>query len=529
MLGMNTNLFKNSKSIYLIFLFFFSVSVNQFYGFFGLNPIDSFASFNAGYDILNGHFPFKDYWTITGPLIAFIQALFFKIFGVSWFSYVFHASVLNFILAISTFLLLYNFKLNINFCFFYSILVSILAHPSTGTPYVDQQASYYSTISIFCFILALKTNLRIYWFFLPILLVFSFLSKQAPTAYIVIILFIFSTYYFIFNFNLNKIIFGLVGAATIITLFFLTLLIAEIPFKLFLEQYILFPISVGEGRFDYLEPISFTRFFLRFKLIHFGTIVLIATIIKNIKEKTQYVKSNEFIIIITLITCGYGFITHQLMTINGIFIFFLIPIFFGFSHIFYSKYFSDRKYILYLIIIIVIGSTANYGYKYIHKRDFWDLQNVSLKNAINAEELDVMLKGLKWKTVLYPENPKEEISNLKEVINIIKKDDRKKSLITDYQIISVILSMYDYSPSKVWFEFHVNPSGGTKYYDVYKNFFINKLIENNIEIIYVIRPLWGGKYTVENVLNKNCFIKKNITKILDSYLLIKCKDFENQT
>ena len=529
MLRMNTNLFKNSKSFYVIFLFFFSVSVNQFYGFLGLNPIDSFASFNAGYDILNGHFPFKDYWTITGPAIAFIQALFFKIFGVSWFSYVFHASILNFILTISTFFLLYNFKLNINFCFFYSILVAILAHPSTGTPYVDQQAAYYSTISIFCFILALKTNLRIFWFFLPILLVLSFLSKQAPTAYIVIILSIFSTYYFILNFNLNKIIFGLFGVATIVTLFFLVLLIAEIPFKLFLEQYILFPLSVGEGRYDYLEPISFTRFFLRFKLIHFGTIILVAAIIKNINKKIQYVKSSEFIIILTLISCGYGFITHQLMTINGIFIFFLIPIFFAFSHIFYLKYFGERKYILYLIIFMVVGSTGNYGYKYIHKRDFWDLQNVSLKNAINGEELDVSLKGLKWKTVLYPEDPKEEISNLKEVINIIRKDNREKSLITDYQIISVILSIYDYSPSKVWFEFHVNPSRGTKYYNAYKKFFLNKLIKNNIEVIYVIRPLWGGKNTVENVLDKGCFLKKNITKILDSYLLIKCKDFEDQT
>ena len=519
---MNTNLFKNSKYLYVIFLFFFSVSINQFYGYLALNPIDSFATFNAGYDILNGHFPFKDYWTITGPFTALVQALFFKVFGVSWFSYVFHASILNFLLAISTFFLLYNFKLNINFCFFYSILVSLLAHPSTGTPYVDQQAAYYSTISIFCFILALKSNLKIYWFFLPILFVLSFLTKQAPTAYIFIILIILSTFYFILNFNLYKVILGFIGSITIILLFFLSLIIAEIPFNLFLEQYILFPISVGGGRYEYLEQIDFTRFFLRFKLIHLGSIVLIATIIKNTKREMRYLKSNEFIIIATLITCSYGFVTHQLMTINGIFIFFIIPILFGFSHIFYLKYFSNHKYILYLIIIIVSGSTIHYGNKYIHKRDFWDLQNVSLKNTINAEELDVKLKGLKWKTILYPDDPREEILNLKEAINVIKNDNRKKSLITDYQFISVILSTYDYSPSKVWFEFHVNPAIGTKYYNIYKKFFVNKIIENDIKIIYVVRPLWGGKNTVENVLNANCFLKKNITKILDSYLLIKC-------
>ena len=176
---------------------------------------------------------------------------------------------------------------------------------------------------------------------------------------------------------------------------------------------------------------------------------------------------------------------------------------------------------------MVSGSTLHYSYKYIYKRDFWDLQNVNLNNTIDAVELDNKLKGLKWKTILYPDDPKEEISNLKKAIDIIKNDSRKKSLITDYQFISVILSEYDYSPSKVWFEFHVNPALGTKYYNTYKEFFINKMVKNNIKVIYVVRPLWGGKNTVENVLSKNCFLKKNITNILDRYLLLNCSDLKS--
>ena len=68
---------KKKTIFYLILLFIFSVSINQYYGYQGLNPIDSFFSFNSGYDILNGHYPFKDYWTIAGPFIAFTQAFFF--------------------------------------------------------------------------------------------------------------------------------------------------------------------------------------------------------------------------------------------------------------------------------------------------------------------------------------------------------------------------------------------------------------------------------------------------------------------
>ena len=35
---------------------------------------------------------------------------------------------------------------------------------------------------------------------------------------------------------------------------------------------------------------------------------------------------------------------------------------------------------------------------------------------------------------------------------IIKNDSRNKTIVTDYQFISVFLSTYDYSPNKVWHE-----------------------------------------------------------------------------
>jgi hypothetical protein len=522
----NLNFIKNKKFFYLIIIFLFSVLINQHYGLIGLNPIDSFATFNAGYDILNGHYPFKDYWTITGPLTAFIQALFFKIFGVSWFSYVFHASILNSILSISVFLTLYKFKLNINFCFFYSILVSILAHPSTGTPYVDHQSSYYSVISIFCFILAIKTSEKFYWYFLPIIIGVSFLTKQAPTGYVFLVIFFLLLYYFIFNFNLKRFVLPVYGSITFIVIFFIALFYLEISFISFLEQYILFPLSLGESRFEYLEPITFKRFFLRFKLIHLGTLILFLALIKNLINDINYYKKIDFIIILTLITSSYGFIIHQLMTINGLFIFFIIPILFGFSHVYFLKYFKKNNFIFYTIIFLTIGSTINYSYKYINKRDFWDLRNVDLSDSLNAKVLDKKMNGLKWKTVLYPNSSKDEINNLTNAIEIIKKDKKIKSIITDYQFISVVLSTYDFSPSQVWFEYHVNPSRESKFHKSYKNFFEKVLISNNVKIIYLVKPMWGGEKTVENVLDQDCYIKQDITKILSSYLLTECDDLK---
>ena len=105
---------KRKSYFFIFFIFIFSVLINQYYGYIGVQPIDSFFSFNSGYDIYIGKFPFKDYWTITGPFIDFIQSFFFWLFGVSWFSYVLHASIFNFIFAISTFFTFYKLNLNIN-------------------------------------------------------------------------------------------------------------------------------------------------------------------------------------------------------------------------------------------------------------------------------------------------------------------------------------------------------------------------------------------------------------------------------
>ena len=100
---------KNIQSItFIIFLILFSIMFNQYYGYIGILPIDSFLIFNSGYDLMNGAYPFKDYWTIKEPFIDLLQAIFFKLFGVSWFSYVFHASVFNCIITLCTFFLFKN-------------------------------------------------------------------------------------------------------------------------------------------------------------------------------------------------------------------------------------------------------------------------------------------------------------------------------------------------------------------------------------------------------------------------------------
>ena len=66
--------------IYIFFLVLISFSINHYYAFLGVLPVDTFSTFNAGYDVLNGAIPFKDYWVLKGIVLDFIQAAFFKIF-----------------------------------------------------------------------------------------------------------------------------------------------------------------------------------------------------------------------------------------------------------------------------------------------------------------------------------------------------------------------------------------------------------------------------------------------------------------
>ena len=57
----------------------------------------------------------------------------------------------------------------------------------------------------------------------------------------------------------------------------------------------------------------------------------------------------------------------------------------------------------------------------------------------------------------------------------------------------------------------------------YRNLIINKIKNNNIEVIYTINPVTNSN--LYDYVNINCFEEKNITEILVSYELKTCKEF----
>ena len=138
----------SKKNIFLFILFFLSILINQYYGNKGVFPVDSFSHFDTGFRILQNEHPFKDYWIVSGPFVDYFQALFFYLFGVNWQIYILHASIINAILTITTYIVLRNFDLNIIYSFIYSLFFSILAYPTSGTPFVDHHSAFFSLIGI---------------------------------------------------------------------------------------------------------------------------------------------------------------------------------------------------------------------------------------------------------------------------------------------------------------------------------------------------------------------------------------------
>ena len=513
------NLKIKKEFFYILFLSIFSLGINQYYGYQGILPIDSFLIFNAGFDLLNGKLPFNDYWTIKEPFIDFLQASFFKFFGVSWFTYVLHASFFNFLVTISTFYILSYFKLKTELSFFYSLGVAILTYPTAGTPFSDHHTLIFCLLAIYLFFIAIKTNNNFFWFIIPFILGLSFLSKQAPTVYLVLIISFLSLIYFVNKKNYKAMFYSSFGVFIFILLFFFSLYLNNIQFNDFLTQYILFPKSLGGSRLDWVFPLEFQRFVLRFKIHYLSIIVLFFILINSLVKKIKINLEDILIMSCLILTCIL-FIFHQLMTINAIFIYCLIPIFCAFSHI-YSDNFFKKKYISNFLVILTFCSTCYYFITYVHNRTFMDLRKVDLSKSIDGGNIDVNLKGINWITIFYPNNPILEADNIKFAVNILKNDNQPKMLITDYQFISVFLNKYDNSVTRFWYDFHGYPTKENPYFDYWKNFVIQRILDNKIKHIYVLGPLLGEKKPLENIFD-NCFIKEKLSKTFYRINLTNC-------
>ena len=524
------NLFNDR--VFLILILFFAIFFNHFSGNRGIFPADSFAFFDSGQRILNGEFPFKDYWVVSGPFIDYFQALLFSLFGINWQVYILQASIINSLFAIITFFFLKKLGLNsISNCF-YCICLSLLAYPSSGTPFVDHHSAFLAFFGIFIFIFGLKENKNIYWFLLPFIFGFAFLSKQVPAAYILISLLIVLLYNSFFNDKKNNIkIFSLLLISSLIFIFLLILVLNlnGIPINSFVQQYILYPLSIGQSRVGSYE-INLENFFLKYKLIHIFLIpYFLINILKIFRIKNYYKNFNFFQFLIIFLSV-ISLIFHQLLTKNQNFIFFLIPLLAALIHIEATKI-KKKIVIISLIFLLCFFSTIKYHKRFNLDRKFHELSYVNFDNTVIAKKIDKKFTGLNWIT---PDSKNKfdnlnEVNNLIDVKNLLIEDTRKKMFISHYAFFSIILNESLSAPSR-WYPMDGTafPIKGSKYFENYRNFLKNIITNKNIEVIYITKDM--SENIIFNYLNRDCFEKENISPYLLSYSLKKsCKDFNSKS
>ena len=510
------------NKIYFIILVVFSISINQYFGYKGVFPIDSFVNYDSSYNITNGNHPFIDYWTITGPLVVYFQSLFFLILGVNWFSYVIHASLMNMILTLSTFYFFKKIGLKEFYSFIYSLGVAILAYPVIGVPFVDHHAVIFSIISFFTFSLAILYQKNLFWYLTPILLAFSFFTKQIPSAYIIILFLFIFVLYFLLTKNLNKqnLLYFFLGGLSSILLVLILFFINNIPIKNFLAQYIFYPISIGNDRIENLS-FGFNNIIGQFKFIYLSLAPLVigAFVLFKIKNK-KLIEKKDFIIFFLFIGSVIIFIYCQLITMNQIFIFLLIPISAAFSHLYISRYYN-KNFLIYFTLAIFIFSTGKYHIRFNENKKFMELINVDFNLALDAKKIDKSLSGLKWITPAYKENPSKEIKLLINTKNFLQKNNTPKIIITDYQFFNSILQNKFSSPNKFYDDRSV-PDKKNKYYKDYKKFFISNINKNNIKYIYLI-----GKnketFFKDHIDDIKCVISTDLNELLTEFNIKKCQ------
>lgn len=502
-----------SKNFYLIFLFIFAFVFNFYVANQGVLPIDTFLHYDSASRILDNNVPIRDYWVVHGISLDYIQALFFLIFGVNWVSYIFHSSIFNALISVTTFIYLLKNGLNKEFCLFLSLSFSILAYPISGTPFIDQHAVFFCLLGFYFFYFGLKINLK-YLFFIPIFFGLAFFSKPVPSAYLIFVFSFSFILYILISKRLELIKYPLLGSVFFISVLVLILLIQKINFEMFFTQLIYYPISIGGERFSSLS-INFEKIISNYKFILLPLIITLF-LLKNsfLKIKKDFKIFNFLVFILFNFACIY----HQLLTKNQNFIFFLIPINLGFLIIFLEDKFKHKdttkfKNQVIIIFLFCIFVTSKYHLRFNVERKFHDLQNISLENTINAKKLDQSLAPLQWKTPNF-EDPEQEILIINTVLNELQESKKNIMLMTNYNFISSISSKKIYTISRTYDAISF-PERKNTYYKKFETFLKNKIQKNDIQQIFILIPYRGNpKYSLERYVleyfDPNCF------EILDS-------------
>jgi len=171
----------------------------------------------------------------------------------------------------------------------------------------------------------------------------------------------------------------------------------------------------------------------------------------------------------------------------------------------------------------LIFVTFKYHHRYNESRYFLDFKigTFDKKKTIKAENLDKSLKNLQWITPFdFITNSGEEINQLKLSVEYIKKNLKNKIIISNYLFLSSLVKSNIASPLKFYDTVSV-PDLKNPFFNYYKSFFITKLKNNNVAVVYTTSEYYNN-ILINIFINKNCIISRKINSILYEHNINKC-------
>jgi len=474
----------------------------------GVFPIDTFLHYDSSYKILTGEKPVKDFWIIHGIALDYIQSVFFYFLGVNWISYITHSSLFNCIITLIFFKLLKSLNIKFSYSFVITLCFLTLFYPISGVPFIDHHATFFSLISLIVFYFGIINKNNNYFVFIPFLFGLAFFSKPVPSAYLGIIFSVVFFIYFLSEKKLKPFLYLITGTILFLVLLFIFLNLENISIKSFVNQLILYPISIGKQRTDFILDAISNRLF-NYKFIFLLLFYLIFLLIY--KNNFSKISKERLTFLIIIILFSLTMIIHQILTKNQNFIFFLIPI--NVSLILYLNNkinLKNKNIINTFFIIFCILLTFKYNERFNDKRKFHDLEYIKLDNAINASGIDESLYPLNWITTTY-KNPIDEFKVIKKLIEEIENSNKNILLITNYNFIDSITEKKVFSVVKNFDPVTV-PSKENKFTENFKMHFTEQLKKKKINEILFFFP------AEENI--------DEVEKNLREYLVSFCYKYE---
>jgi hypothetical protein len=126
----------------------------------GFYPFDQSILFDGSYRVISGQVPYRDFVLPFGPMAFWLHAVFFKVLGVSYLSYIVGAAVIN---VLATLLSVIVIRLVLPsmrvLSYVGGLLTAVWFYPPFGTPWVDQTAFFFSFAAL-ALLLAAITRYR---------------------------------------------------------------------------------------------------------------------------------------------------------------------------------------------------------------------------------------------------------------------------------------------------------------------------------------------------------------------------------